>query len=101
MVRLGGWLIGLCAAVCARAAGLPSYAGAAICGKWHASVTHTWTASRHSKMVQPATAIAVVGDFARLPVTLRGGVYRFRVQAGAYYITESYLTGKPQEHRVR
>jgi len=52
-------------------------------------------------MVQPATTTGVVGDFARGPVTLRGSVYRFRTQAGAFYITESYLTGKPQEHRVQ
>jgi predicted CXXCH cytochrome family protein len=52
-------------------------------------------------MVQPATPAGVVGDFARQAVTLRGSVYRFRVQAGAYYITEAYLTGKPQEHRVQ
>ena len=51
-------------------------------------------------MVQPATATAVVGDFDRGTVTLRGSVYRFRKQAGAFYITESYLTGKPREHRV-
>ena len=101
MLRLGGLLICLWAGALASAAGLPSYAGAAACGKCHANVSHTWTASRHSKMVQPATVAGVVGDFARGPVTLRGGVYRFRVQAGAYYITESYLTGKPQEHRVQ
>jgi predicted CXXCH cytochrome family protein len=100
MVRVGG-LICLWAAACASAAGLPTFAGAAACGKCHANVTHTWSASRHSKMVQPATTTGVVGDFGRGAVTLRGSVYRFRTQAGAFYITESYLTGKPQEHRVQ
>jgi len=52
-------------------------------------------------MVQPATAAGIIGNFAQGEVTLRGSVYRFRVQAGAYFITESYLTGKPQEHRVQ
>jgi predicted CXXCH cytochrome family protein len=101
MVRLEGLLIWLWAAASASAAGLPSFAGAAACGKCHANVGHTWSASRHSKMVQPATTAGVVGDFGRAPVTLRGGVYSFRAQAGAFYITESYLTGKPQEHRVQ
>jgi predicted CXXCH cytochrome family protein len=86
---------------CANAAGVPSFAGAAACAKCHANAAHTWSASRHSKMVQPATTIGVVGDFGRGAVTLRGSVYRFRTQAGAFYITESYLTGKPQEHRVQ
>ena len=103
MVRTGGMLtllsaIGLASA---GAAGLPSFAGAGVCGKCHANVVHTWSGSRHSKMVQPATTSGVVGDFNRGAVTLRGSVYRFRVQAGAFYITESYLTGKPQEHRVQ
>jgi predicted CXXCH cytochrome family protein len=101
MIRLGGLLIGLWVATFARADGLPSYAGAAACGKCHANINHTWMASRHSKMVQPATQEGVVGDFGRGAVTLRGGVYRFRVEAGVYYITESYLSGKPQEHRVQ
>jgi predicted CXXCH cytochrome family protein len=99
MLRLGG-VIWLWMAACASAAGLPSFAGAAACAKCHANVNHTWSASRHSKMVQPATTTGVVGDFGRGAVTLRGSVYRFRVSAGAFYITESYLTGKPQEHRV-
>jgi predicted CXXCH cytochrome family protein len=86
---------------CANATGVPSFAGAAACVKCHANAAHTWSASRHSKMVQPATTAGVVGDFARGAVTLRGSVYRFRTQAGAFYITESYLTGKPQEHRVQ
>ncbi len=51
-------------------------------------------------MVQPATAKAVQGDFARGRVVLRGLTYGLRQANGAFYITESYLTGKPQEHRV-
>jgi predicted CXXCH cytochrome family protein len=101
MVRLGALLVWLSAIVCASAEGVPSFAGAAACGKCHATAAHTWSGSRHSKMVQPATTTGVVGDFGRGAVTLRGSVYRFRTQAGAFYITESYLTGKPQEHRVQ
>ena len=101
MVRLGTMLVWLGAIAAAGAAGLPSFAGAAACGKCHANASHTWSASRHSKMVQPATTAGVVGDFGRGAVTLRSSVYRFRAQAGAFYITESYLTGKPQEHRVQ
>jgi predicted CXXCH cytochrome family protein len=94
-------LILLTTAVMAHAAGVPGYAGAASCQKCHAAASHMWSSSRHSKMVQPAVPAGVTGDFAHAPVTLRGSVYRFRAQNGAYYITESYLTGKPQEHRVQ
>jgi predicted CXXCH cytochrome family protein len=84
----------------ARAAGTAGYAGAAVCAKCHAEVHRQWSQSRHSKMVQPATAAAVQGDFARGRIELRGLPYALRQANGAFYITESYLTGKPQEHRV-
>jgi predicted CXXCH cytochrome family protein len=77
-----------------------NYVGAEVCAKCHASEFHTWSGSRHSKMVQPATAASVQGDFARGKVELRGAPYAFRARGGAFYITESYLTGKPREHRV-
>jgi predicted CXXCH cytochrome family protein len=51
-------------------------------------------------MLQPATAASVKGDFARGTIELRGLPYRLAVRDGVYYITESYLTGKPEEHRV-
>jgi len=51
-------------------------------------------------MVQPAKTAAVKGDFSRGRITLRGDNYTLRQRDGVYYITESYLTGKPQEHRV-
>jgi len=81
-------------------AATPTYVGAAACAKCHAEVQHTWASSRHSKMLQPASTATVKGDFTRGQVQLRGLSYRFRQQAGTYYITESYLTGKEQEHRV-
>ena len=77
-----------------------TYVGAAACAKCHASEFRTWSGSRHSKMVQAATPSSVQGDFTRGKVELRGAPYAFRERDGAYYITESYLTGKPQEHRV-
>jgi predicted CXXCH cytochrome family protein len=51
-------------------------------------------------MVQPATTASVKGDFSRSQITLRGAPYRLRQRDGVFYITESYLTGKPEEHRV-
>jgi predicted CXXCH cytochrome family protein len=51
-------------------------------------------------MVQPATAASVVGDFSRKSVTLHGRPFQLRIADGRYYVTESHLTGKPQEHRV-
>ncbi len=51
-------------------------------------------------MIQPATATSVLGDFLQTKVTLRNQPYGLRAKDGAYYVTESYLTGKPVEHRI-
>ncbi len=89
------------AALAARAAtNAPAYVGMASCGKCHAEIHRQWTHSRHSKMVQPATKDSVQGDFKLANVKLRGEDYGLRQRNGVFYITESYLTGKPQEHRI-
>src|SRR5579871_2161514 len=88
------------ATVWAIAAPEPTYVGAAACAKCHADVSHQWSSSRHSKMVQPASTAGVKGDFAQGQVRLRGDLYGLKIKNGVYYITESYLTDKPQEHRV-
>lgn len=78
----------------------PSYVGMAACAKCHAEIHRQWTHSRHSKMVQPATKESVQGDFKLTHVKLRGEDYGLRERDGIFYITESYLTGKPKEHRI-
>src|SRR3984957_7258747 len=72
----------------------------AVCAKCHAEIHNQWTHSRHSKMVQPATKESVQGDFKLTQVKLRGATYGLRQRDATFYITESYLTGKPKEHRV-
>ena len=82
------------------AAETATYAGAAVCAKCHATTHQTWMQSRHSKMVQPANRSSVQGDFTRGQVRLHGASYRLRERGGIFYITESTLSGTPQEHRV-
>jgi predicted CXXCH cytochrome family protein len=96
------WRAGLfiLVAAAAGAATGPAYVGEAACAKCHAAIHSQWSHSRHSKMVQPATAASVQGDFNRGVVKLRGEPYVLMQRNGAFYITESYLTGKPVEHRV-
>ena len=96
----GVWFLLLAAGGSAHAASTGEYAGVAVCARCHAQVHLQWSQSRHSKMVQPATAKAVQGDFARGQIVLRGLPYLLRQANGAFFITESYLTGKPQEHRI-
>jgi predicted CXXCH cytochrome family protein len=77
-----------------------AYVGASACASCHQLTHETWKNGRHSRMVQPATSASVIGDFSKGPVTLRGSRYRFRIQDGLFFITESFLTGREQEHRV-
>ena len=77
-----------------------TYVGAAACEKCHSKQYQVWTGSRHSKMVQPAVSPAVRGDFARGAVELRGQPFQVHHRGKDFFITESYLTGKPVEHHV-
>src|SRR3954471_5293817 len=84
-----------------RAAGADAgFVGATACASCHQRMHETWKSGRHSRMVQPASTASVIGDFSKGAVTLRGSRYRFRISEGQFFITESSLTGKEQEHRV-
>lgn len=80
---------------------MASPVGAQACATCHAAEHEAWKGGRHSKMIQPASAAAVVGDFSQTALNLRGKPYRLRQANGAFYITESSLTGRAQEHRVQ
>ena len=73
---------------------------AAACVGCLPSVGNSWHAGRHSRMLQAATAESVVGDFARGSLSLRGLPYRLEAKDGAFFVTERYLTGAPQRHRI-
>ena len=77
----------------------PTFVGAQACATCHREIHADWTSGRHSKMLQPATSSSVLADFST-DVTLKGRRYRLRAANGEYFVSESYLTGKEQEHRV-
>jgi predicted CXXCH cytochrome family protein len=83
-----------------RAEQARDFVGAAACGTCHQNNHEKWQTGRHSKMVQPASKTSVQGDFSKASVTLRDGRYTLRTANGQFFITESYLTGRAQEHRV-
>jgi predicted CXXCH cytochrome family protein len=83
-----------------RPAPAPTFVGAQACASCHAPIHADWKSARHSKMIQPATPDSVIADFSKESVTLKGQRYRLRMANGEYFISESYLTGKEQEHRV-
>ena len=83
-----------------QSASAPVAVGAKACASCHASIHEAWTSGRHSKMIQPAVPPAVVGDFSKGLITLAGRTFHLRAANGEFFVTESYLTGRPQEHRV-
>jgi predicted CXXCH cytochrome family protein len=74
--------------------------GSSVCASCHQDVHAEWKSGRHSKMIQPANAASVEGDFSQARITLRGQPFQLRVANGVYFITESNITGTPREHRV-
>ena len=78
----------------------PKYVGAKACLGCHADIYAHWNASRHSKMVRPASPEGVRGDFSVKEVTLRDETYRFEARDGKYFITESRLLGKKSRHPI-
>ena len=82
------------------AAASPGYVGAKACLGCHADVYDHWNASRHSKMVRPASPEGVRGDFSVNEVKLRGEHYGLEAKDGKYFITESKLLGKKVRHRI-
>ena len=84
----------------AAASSPPVFVGAQACASCHRQMHDTWLSGRHSKMLQPATASSVIGNFAQGSATLHGNRFQLRSANGEFFIAESYLTGKLQEHRV-
>jgi hypothetical protein len=76
------------------------FVGAEVCARCHEDTHKEWSGARHSKMLQPATPASVKGDFGKGRIVLRGGAYSLRATKDGFYITESVLSGKEQEHRV-
>ena len=74
--------------------------GQAACQECHAETHAKWDASRHSKMVQPATTESVQGDFNTSKITLRDDVYGLRARGGKFYITEAYYNRDVEEHEI-
>lgn len=75
--------------------------GQEACRSCHEDVHAKWDASRHSKMVQPATVESVQGDFDAESIRLRGKDYGLRKEGGKFYISESFFTPERREHEIQ
>ncbi|HEV8253186.1 MAG TPA: tetratricopeptide repeat protein [Vicinamibacteria bacterium] len=76
------------------------FVGSTRCIECHQRLHERWANARHGKMIQPATAAAVKGDFRRGSIDLRGRRYALREKDGAFFISESYLSGRERERRI-
>lgn len=74
--------------------------GAQVCAACHREQHAEWSNARHSKMLQPANAQSVLGDFGRGQILLHNVAYRLRITNGAYFITAPLESKQPREYRV-
>jgi predicted CXXCH cytochrome family protein len=98
--RTLGFLLLLGFAVPPNGQAAEGFTGADACTECHAAIHRDWSESRHSRMMQPAGRASVQGNFQQGRLTLHGLPFVLRTSNGAYYITESELSGKPWEHHV-
>ncbi|MFQ5744496.1 MAG: HEAT repeat domain-containing protein [Acidobacteriota bacterium] len=77
------------------------YIGAEACKSCHADEYAAWKASRHSKMLQPATPAAVVAPFASGGSLRYGGrVYHFVRQGNRFFMDEEQPGLPPLHHKI-
>ncbi|HUK18678.1 MAG TPA: ammonia-forming cytochrome c nitrite reductase subunit c552 [Bryobacteraceae bacterium] len=98
--RTLGFLLLLGCSVLSNGQAAEGFTGSDACTECHAAIHRDWSESRHSRMMQPAGRASVQGNFQQGRLTLHGSPFVLRASNGAYYITESELSGKPWEHRV-
>jgi hypothetical protein len=73
--------------------------GAARCAQCHETVHRKWAGARHSKMLQPASASTVLGDFSQSSVTLRGARFALGRTEDRYVIHGPFPTSRDEAHR--
>jgi predicted CXXCH cytochrome family protein len=76
------------------------YVGAAACARCHEEIHRAWSGARHGRMLQPATPSAVLGDFRRGAIVLRGSSFRLRTANGSYYIAQTNPSTAEREYHV-
>ena len=76
------------------------FVGAAKCAECHADMHRTWRTARHSKMLQPASAATVVGDFSQANVTLRGARFTLERDGDRFTIGGRFPFARDEIHRV-
>ena len=77
-----------------------TFVGAARCATCHEGMHRKWSGARHSKMLQPASAATVIGDFSKGSVTLRGVRFALERDADRFVIRGAFPTAREQSLSV-
>jgi predicted CXXCH cytochrome family protein len=77
-----------------------TFVGAAKCAICHEGMHRKWSGARHSKMLQPASATTVLGDFSKGAVTLRGVRFGLEREGDRFVIRGPFPTAPEQPHAV-
>ena len=78
---------------------LPTVA-AATCAECHPATHRRWAGARHSKMLQPASAASVLGDFSAGAVALRGAIFTVRREDAKYFVRGPFPGAREEAHEV-
>jgi hypothetical protein len=70
------------------------------CASCHKSAHDAWLGARHSKMLQPATAVTVLGRFSDGAVTLRGAQFTLARDGDAFVVTGPFPGPQPATYQV-
>jgi cytochrome c554/c'-like protein len=81
-------------------ASVQGFVGAAKCAECHNDVYQRWTGARHGKMLQPASAASVLGDFSTTPITLRGTRFTLEHASNRFTIRGVFPSAREETHQV-
>src|SRR5512134_3503753 len=73
---------------------------ATVCARCHALTHSRWTAGRHSKMLQLASAATVLGDFSGATVVLRNVPFTLTREEDRFLVRGVFPAGKEESLRV-
>lgn len=76
------------------------YVGAKVCESCHRAAYQQWSQSWHAKMLQQSGPSNIAADFTIRKIALRGSTFLLERENSRYYLTESYLAGKPWQHEI-
>jgi predicted CXXCH cytochrome family protein len=104
---IGGWGAALVAAATPHGQRPPplqpppsSAVAASTCAECHPAMHRQWAGARHSKMLQPASPVSVLGDFSAGVVSLRGARFTLQRERDRFIVQGPFPGAREERHEV-